>query len=413
MALQPSTPKTRRRRFNRRSVMRWVKRVALVLGGVGIAVVIVRTWMPKPIEVELGRVARMPLDVEVDEEGQTRVRDRFVISAPIGGTLQRIELEPGMMVEAGATVAAIEPSPPALLDERTRREATARLDAALAHERVAGAAIARAQTARDAAVREADRTRTLVARGAVAAAERDRAETEEQLAIRALAAAKAERLAAAAEVSAARAILGTDRAGTARSSLAVTSPVRGAVLRVLRESTGPVMPGAPLLELGDLGALEIVVDVLSSDAARILPGMRCHVGGWGGDRELLGTVRRVEPSAFTRISALGVEEQRVKVIVTLDQAPPTLGDGFRVNARIVTWHADDVLVVPASAVFRDRERWAVYVVDDDKARLVPIELGHRGRLFVEVRSGVTAGMQLVLHPSDRVRDGASVAAAPR
>lgn len=412
MALQPST-KVRSRRVNRCAIMRWVKRIALVLGGAAIVALIVRAWMPKPVEIEVGTVARVPLDVEVNEEGQTRVRDRFVVSAPIGGTLQRIELEPGMVVDAGAPLAAIEPPAPPLLDERTRREAVARLDAALAHERAAGVAIGRAQAARDAAVREADRARTLLQRGAIPAAERDRAETEEELAIRGLAAARAERLAAAAEVSAGRAILGTERGGTARSTLPVVSPVRGAVLRVLRESTGPVAPGAPLLEIGDLGAIEVAVDVLSRDAARIVPGMRCFVGGWGGDADLRGTVRRVEPSAFTRISALGVEEQRVKVIVALDSAPPTLGDGFRVDARIITWHGDDVLTVPASAVFRDREHWAVYAVEDGRARLVPVELGHRGRLHVEVTSGVAAGTTIVLHPSDSVRDGVRVTTTMR
>jgi HlyD family secretion protein len=388
--------------------MRWVKRSLLVVGAVAIVAFIIRAWLPKPVAVETGTVARMALDTEVNEEGQTRVRDRFVVSAPISGTLLRIELQPGNAVEAGAKLAAIEPPAPALLDERSRREAAARLQAALAHERGASAAIARAQAARDAAVREADRARTLLEHGAITASERDKYETEEQLAVRGLTAAEADRLAAGAEVSAARAVLGTNRDNGRPASIDVVAPVRGVVLKVLRESMGPVATGTPLLELGDLGAIEVVVDVLSSDAARIRPGMRCEVTGWGGDGTLAATVQRVEPSAFTRISALGVEEQRVNVILTLAKAPPSLGDGFRVDARIVTWHGDNVLTVPASAVFRDHERWAVYAVQDGKARLVPITIGHRGRLQVEVLGGLTEGTAIVLHPTDAVHDGVSV-----
>lgn len=410
MALQPST-KPRSRHTHRRAILRWIKRLLLGLAGLGIVAMLVRAWMPKPVSVDVGTAARMPLDVEVDEEGQTRVRDRFVVSAPISGTLLRIELEPGTAVDPGTVLAAIEPPPPALLDDRTRREASARLEAALAHERGASAAIARAQAARDAAVREADRARTLAQRGAITMAERDRLETEEELAVRGIAAAEADRLAALAEVSAARAILGVTRSGGTPASVKVASPIRGSVLRVVRESTGPVAAGSPLLELGDLGAIEVVVDVLSSDAARVQPGMRCEVSAWGGEGTLEGVVRRVEPSAFTRISALGVEEQRVKVIVSFVKAPPTLGDGFRVNARIITWHGDNVLTVPASAIFRDHERWAVYVLENGEARLVPIELGHRGRLYVEVTAGLVEGAAIVLHPTDAVHEGVKLVAA--
>ena len=186
------------------------------------------------------------------------------------------------------------------------------------------------------------------------------------------------------------------------------APASGRVLRVVRDSAGPVASGAPLLELGDPHAIEIVVDVLSSDGARISPGMPVLIDGWGGDSELHGRVRLVEPSAFTRISALGVEEQRVNVIATLDAPPPTLGDGFRVDARIVTWRAGDVLVIPASATFRDHERWAVYAVQDGRARLVPVQLGHRGRLDVEIAGGLADGSVVVVHPGDRVVEGANV-----
>ncbi|HEX5059577.1 MAG TPA: efflux RND transporter periplasmic adaptor subunit, partial [Kofleriaceae bacterium] len=299
----------------------------------------------------------------------------------------------------------IEPPVPGLLDERTRREAKARLAAAVAHASRANAAIERAQVARDAATREAKRAQTLFEREAITAAERDQAADTEQLALRDLAAAQTERASAVAEADAIRAQLGEASPQDKQRIVTVTAPISGRVLRVVRDSGGPVATGAPLVELGDTQSLEVVVDVLSSDAARIHPGMPVAIEAWGGDKNLSGTVAEIEPSAFTRISALGVEEQRVKVIVGLSEPPPTLGDGFRVEARIFTWQGTNVLTIPTSAVFRDHGRWAVYAVEGGKARLRRIELGHRGRLDVEVVSGITAGEAVVLHPSDRIRDG--------
>ncbi|HEY5950113.1 MAG TPA: efflux RND transporter periplasmic adaptor subunit [Kofleriaceae bacterium] len=378
----------------------------LVLLALAIAGGLVYAWLPKPVGVEVTTVRRTDLSVEVAEEGQTRVRDRFVVAAPISGNLQRIDLEPGASVAAGAALARIEPPDPALLDERTRSEAEAHLAAARAHQRRAQTAIARAQLARDSAARETTRTRKLLDHAAVPATELERAELAEQLAIRDLAAAETDRASAIAEVAAARAVLGTPD-HTGRNVVTVTAPTSGEVLRIVRDSAGPVLGGSPLLELGDLSALEIVIDVLSSDATQIEPGMPVAIEGWGG-APLAAKVRHVEPSAFTRISALGVEEQRVKVIAELVAPAPRLGDGFRVEARIFTWHGASVLVIPANAAFRDRGAWAVYVVENGRARLRPIEMGHRGRLDVEVTRGLAEGAQIVLHPSDRVRDGARV-----
>jgi HlyD family secretion protein len=188
------------------------------------------------------------------------------------------------------------------------------------------------------------------------------------------------------------------------------APATGRVLRVVRDSAGPVIAGAPLIEIGDPRALEIVVDVLSSDAARITPGMPVSVEAWGGEPVLRGEVRRVEPSAFTRISALGVEEQRVKVIAAISDPPVALGDGFRIEARIFTWRGERVAIVPASAVFRSKDRWAVYAVENQRARLRPIDIGHRGRLEVEVTGGLTAGATVILHPTDRITDGTAITA---
>lgn len=406
MPLQPSTKP--RRSTTRRSIIRWLKRGLLIGLGLGIIGAIIYAWLPKPVAVDIGVVRRQPLDVEVAEEGQTRVRDRFVVSAPIGGTLQRIELDPGAIVAVGDELAHIEPPAPALLDERAREEARARLAAALAHQRRAAIAIDSARASRDQAVREADRARTLLSHGAITASERDRLELAEKLAIRDLAAAQSDRASAAAEVVAIRAQLGETPGTTSGKTIAVTAPVAGRVLKVERTSAGPVGAGAPLVEIGDLGGLEVVVDVLSSDAARIRPGMPVAIEAWGGDTSLSGKVARVEPSAFTRVSALGVEEQRVNVIVTIDHPPPTLGDGFRVDARIFTWRGTNVLTVPASAIFRARGQWAVYTIEGGRARLRPIEVGHQGRLDVEVTRGVVDGQAIVLHPGDRIHDGVKV-----
>jgi HlyD family secretion protein len=408
---QPLVPGTLHRpgHARRRALTRWLKRIGLGTGGLAIVAGIAYAWMPRPVDVDVATVRYGPLAVEVDEDGQTRVHDRFVVSAPITGNLQRIELDAGAAVSAGDVIARIDPSAPVLLDDRSRGEAGARLAAATAHQRRAEIGVARAQLVRDAAVREAARTRTLDQRGAIATSERERADDQEQLAIRELAAAETERTSAAAEVAAARAVLGEAPARPARA-VEVIAPATGRVLRIVRDSAGPVAAGAPLIEIGDPRALEIVVDVLSSDAARITPGMPVAVEAWGGEPALRGEVRRVEPSAFTRISALGVEEQRVKVIAAISDPPVALGDGFRIEARIFTWRGEHVATVPASAVFRSRDRWAVYAVENGQARLRPIDIGHRGRLEIEVTGGLIAGATVILHPTDRIADGTAIAA---
>jgi HlyD family secretion protein len=390
-------------------VLKWLKRGAIAIAGLGVSGVLLYSWLPAPVEVDTTVARRGALDVEVDEDGLTRVHDRFVVAAPISGHLERIGLEIGAAVRTGDPVARVEPPDPALLDDRSRSEATSRLAGAIAQQRRANAAVARAVVARDAAVREAGRTRTLAERGAVAISEREHAEDQVQLATRDVAASEAERASAIAGVAAARAVLGEGPALGGRAVI-VSAPVTGNVLKVLRDSAGPVAAGTPLVELGDIGTIEVVIDVLSIDAARIAPGMPVTIEAWGGERPLHARVRLVEPSGFTRISALGVEEQRVNVIVALLETPPTLGDGFRIEARIVTWHGDDVLTVPAGAVFRDRDRWAVYAIEDGHARLRYVELGHRGRLDVEITAGLRSTDVVILHPSDRVVDGIKIAA---
>jgi HlyD family secretion protein len=400
--LQRNAPRSHPRHL----VRRWIKRIALVLGGLAGLGAIIYAWLPSPVVVDASVVSRTALDVEVDEDGQARVRDRFVVSAPISGTLERIDLDAGAIVKRGDRIARITPPDPALFDERTRHETTARLAVARARVQQAETAIARAVIAREAAVREGARARALFERSAISGAERDRFDSEEQLAIRDVATAKTERVAAAAEVEAIRATL-DQRKPASTGSREVVAPSDGRVLRVIRDSAGPVATGAPLVEIGDPASVEIVVDVLSTDATRIRPGLTASLEGWGGE-PLPARVTRIEPSAFTRISALGVEEQRVNVILELEGQALSLGDGFRVDVRIFLWRGAAVLAVPASAVFRDHERWAVYTIEDGRARLRPIAIGHRGRSMIEIAGGLEAGAVVVLHPGDRVREGSRV-----
>lgn len=390
----------------RRTTVRWVKRgiLATIVGGALAAVVV--AMLPDPVAVDTAAVVRAPLDVEIHADGRTRIRDTFVVSAPLTGELARIDLSPGSRVDAGTVVARIEPPRSPLLDERTRGEMVARLAAARARERQATTAIASAKIARDAASREATRAARLEEGGASSKMDRERAELREQLAIQDLATAELAHSAAIAEIDALRSTL--EPRAREHVSLPVVAPVSGDVLRILRESAGPVMAGTPLLELGDRRQLEVVIDVLSRDAERIVPGMPVELTT-SAPAPLRGQVSTIEPAAFTRVSALGVEEQRVNVVVSLDAPASSLGDGYRIDARIILWHSPEVLQVPASALFRSGNRWAVYTVVDGRARIKAVELGHRGRLHTEVTSGLGPGDVVVVHPSDNVEEDVKVA----
>lgn len=391
------------RKNTKRIALRWTKRIVLIAGALGIAIAIVLALLPKSITVDTATVTRGPLEVEIREDGQTRVRDRYVIVAPIAGELERLPVEAGALVDQGGVVARIEPPHAQLLDNRTRGETNARLAAARARERQAITAIVRARQSRNLAVQEAERTRALIAQGAITGAEHDRAELAATLATEELAAAEQQRAVAIAEIDAIRAVLEPRPARTER--LDVVAPTRGRVLRVFRESAGLIAAGAPIVEIGDPASLEVVVDVLSRDAERITPGMTVFIETAG--QSVRGTVTLVEPSAFTRVSALGVEEQRVNVIVCFD-APATIGDAFRVDARIITWQGNNVLRIPASALFRDHGRWAVYVLAGDRARMRAVDVGHRGRADVEVTRGLAKNERVLIHPGDQIHDGARV-----
>jgi HlyD family secretion protein len=365
-------------------------------------------WLrPSPLAVDAARVTRGPLTVTVDEEGATRVRERFTIAAPVGGRLERIALEAGDAVAAGQVVARLAPVP---LDVPSREQAQARVRAAEAQR---SEAVARAQQARatlEQTRRETARTQELEEAGAESRERREIAELALSNAARDYTAAQDRVQAASAQVDAARAALaGASPTSTSPgTTVAVRAPTGGRVLRVLEPSERVVPAGTPLLDLANARALEVVADVLSSDAVRIRPGNRVVIDDWGGTAPLEGTVQHIEPAAFTRVSALGVEEQRVHVVVTLAGAPASLGDGYRVEAHIVVWEAPSVVRVPISALFRHGEGWAVFVVAGGRAQLRPVEIGERGAEQAEVRGGLSAGDRVVVYPSDQLRDGARV-----
>jgi HlyD family secretion protein len=394
--------------FIRRTVM--IVLAVAVVGAVAIAL------RPGPVPVDLAAVARGPLLVTIDEDGETRVRERYVVSAPLGGRLRRVDLEAADAVEAGSTIlAVIDPTDPALLDDRAQAEAEARVRAAQAAVRRAEATLEAARDRLDLAESELVRVRDADSRGAVTSAEVDRAATASQTAYEEhRAAGFAQEMARFEREQAEAALLLTRDAaggGAPGRQLEIRSPTSGYVLRVFQESDAVVAPGTPLLEIGDPEDLEIVVDVLSTDAVRVAPGARVIIDHWGGDRAIEAAVRVVEPSAFMKISALGVEEQRVNVIA--DFVSPRaeragLGDRYRVEARIVIWSGDGVLLVPTSALFRAENGWAAFVAEDGRARLRRVEVGHFGAAMAEVVSGLAAGDEVVVHPSDRVADGVRV-----
>ena len=391
-----------------------VQRSFALAGACLIVAAIVWAFLPKPVAVDLGEVIRSSMQVTVDEDGITRVRERYVVSSPLSGRLRRIELEAGDPVRAGKTLlAVIEPGDPQLLDARTRNEALARVKAAEAAVRRTTAEVERALAAHELAESEWERTRRLFDTGVISRQEFEQAQAAERTAREDLKVAEYALQIARFEEEQARATLlqFTGDPGGNSEPHEIKAPVDGRVLRLFEESESIVGAGSPLLELGDPADLEIVVDVLSADGVKIEPGARMILEHWGGAEPLEARVRLVEPSAFLKISALGVEEQRVNVIGDLVDPPgrrPSLGDAFRVEARIVVWEGEDVLKVPTSALFREQDQWAVFVEDNGSARLQIIEVGHQNGMESEVVSGLAEGQRVILHPGDAIEDGIQI-----
>lgn len=385
----------------------WLKRIFLIALVIGVAFVIRLAMQPTPTNVESGTVTRGAMRVTIDAEGKTRVHDRFVVAAPIAGKISRITLHRGDWVEAGTVVANVAPPPLAPLDPRQLAEVRARVATAeeLRHE--ANAIVEHARADCDQTRREFDRAEKLVETGDIPKQEFERLRTAEKTCLQQLEAAKFKARAAASEVEVAKAaLIAVERAGQSGNAItvAVRAPVRGRVLRVFEESERVVTPGTPLLEISNQ-SLEIVVDVLSTDAVKIKPGAAAFIEGWGGDHAIRARVRMIEPSGFTKLSALGIEEQRVNVIADFVDSFSTLGDGYRVEAKLVIWESENVLKVPASGLFRQGNNWSVFVIENGQAKLRTVEIGHRNAFDAEVQKGLQENETVIIHPASEINDG--------
>ena len=390
-----------------RRALRWTKRGLLIaLAILGVAL-LASSLRPRPVAVDVAEVIRGPFTVNVTEDGRTRVKDRFRLSAPRAGRLLRVELEPGDPVARGDVLARILPMDAPLLDARSRGSAKARLAAARAARGRAEAALEQAQAAARFAASEAARFEALAAEAVIAPREWEEVELRLRAARADLSSAEFGLRVAEHEVASARAQLGEGSGDSALSVVEVKAPVAGRVLAVQRESEGTVAVGAPILEVGDPEALEVVVDLLTRDAVEVRPGATAVVSGWGGP-DLRAEVARVEPSAYTRVSALGVEEQRVDVVLELLDSAEGLGDGFRVTAAIEVWTSDRAVTAPASAVFRQGDAWAVFVVEGGIATRTEVQVGRRTGRRAQLTGGIEAGARVIVHPSDAVSDGHAV-----
>ena len=397
--------------------MRWLLRhKTLIAVVIAVAAIVAMAMWPEAIEVDLTQVTRGPMQVTLDEDGETRVRDRFVVSAPVAGRLLRVELEPGDAVVKGKTIVArLAPAAAPLLDPRTRSE----LDAGVAASK---AAVGQAQAERDRAATALTRARTTLGRqrelnkaGAISADDLEAADTAVRVAEEASRAADFTFTRSQHELELARARLTGPVLG-GRSTVDVVAPVSGVILKRLRESETVVPTSDPILELGDPSKLEIVADFLSTDAVQIRTGATVLIEQWGGGETLNGRVRRVEPSGFMKVSALGVEEQRVNVLIDFVDPPSAikaLGDAYRVEVRVVTWQEDSVVKVPVGALFRRGDGWAVFLVDQNVVKLQPVKLGQRNDTEGEILEGLSEGQTLVLHPPDTLQDAMHIKARGR
>lgn len=396
----------------------WVKRAglaavaALLVGG------FIYALMPSPVAVDTMSISRGPLTVTIDEEGRTRVSEIYLVSTPTAGKLKRVDLHAGdRIAAAGDVVAEIEPAAPPLLDIRARSEIEAQAAAARAAVDLAAAELAKVQSELSFAESELQRALRLARSGTVPERTLDRARRDVDIfkAARDSAAANLE-LRRREAIGAEARLIGPEDERQLRERIAccvaVRSPVRGVVLDVVAESEQVLTPGAPIMKVGDPAALEIEVDLLSSDAVKVTPGAAVSIEAWGGDVALPAKVRRIEPSGFTKVSALGIEEQRVRAVIDFSGEASSwrrLGDGYRVQARIVVYSQPEALRVPLGALFRSGGSWAVFRVIDGRAVLTPVEIGQRNGDNAELRVGLAEGERIILHPSDRVIDGVSVA----
>lgn len=367
-------------------------------------VLAVLLFRPEPLRVDIGQVQKGSMQVTVDEQGETRAHDRFVVTAPVAGRLTRIELHDGDAVQKDQVVAQIAPLP---LSVQERSEQTARIAAAKNQQREAEELVRHAQEDLEQARRESKRVERLVKDGFMSPQAAEQARNAETTIANDLEAARFRAKSAAAEVRLAESGLIAVQGGKG-ALFKVRSPVAGRILRILDQSERVVAAGTPLLTVGDMSKLEIVVELLSSEAIKVQPSMTVILDGWGGNQPLNAKVQRVEPHAFTKVSALGIEEKRTNVVADFVDAPQALGDGYRVNAHIVVWAADDVLKVPASALFRCAEAWCTFAVENGRAKRRDVKIGHSNAQEAEVLEGLKPGETVIRHPANQIEDSARV-----
>ena len=388
--------------------MKTRNKIAVAVASALLAALVAWALRPQPIAVETAQVARGAFEQTVSDDGRTRVRERYVVSAPLAGRVERIALEPGDPVKNGQTVAVLTPTAPPLIDARTTTELRQRVGAAEAQLARARAETQKAMAQLEQARADLERQKKLAGEGFVSETAREQAQLALQVAQRALEAARFAEEAARHELGQARAALKRYSSGEPGLRWEIPSPVTGSVLKVVQKSEGAVALGAPLLELADARSLEAVVDVLSQDAVAIRPGMAARLDLGQGVPPLAARVRLVEPAAFTKVSALGVEEQRVNVI--LDFAEPldkvqTIGDAFRVEASIVVYRQENALKAPVGALFREGEQWMLFMVEGDRARKRAVRVPRRNSVEALVEDGVEPGSRVIVYPSDAVTDG--------
>ncbi len=393
-----------------RRLMIPITAVLLLAVGLGYA------FWPHPVAVDLGYAERRYMNVTIDDEGETRVKEDYLVSAPLPGRVLRFSGDVGDGVTAGKTpIATIQPTEPAFLDNRTRSELEAVVKVAEAANAQSTAELERIQALRDFARSEYERAAALVESDTISESRLDQALMELRSQTAAVETALANRYAREFELERARAALLSpgDRPATTADNccFTVTSPVDGRILRILQESETIVAAGVPLVEIGDPEDMEIIADLLSTDAVQVSVGDKVIITNWGGEKALSGIVRLVEPFGYTKVSTLGIEEQRVNVIIDINdpyEQWQRLGHGYRVDVGVLVWQSDDVLTIPIGALFRHEGKWAVFAVKDGRARITRIEIDHMNNRYAEVVDGLEDGQAIVLHPSDRIADNTRV-----
>lgn len=392
---------------------KWIKRVMSVVAVGAMVAGFAYALREKPQMVDVGVVTRGPMRVTVSQEGVTRVREVYAVSSPIAGHLARTVLDEGDTVKAGVTVvAAIHPLDPPLIDSRSQAELIAARDASRAAVAMAETDLKRLQSDLHLARDNLQRARTLAKTNFLAQSQLQKASNDVDVLEAQISSAMAAIELRKAELASAEARLippsDPNRKRETSCCVYLTAPIDGVVLSVFAKSEQPVAVGTKIAEIGDPEDMEVTVDLLSSDAVRIAPGAKAEISDWGGDKLLSATVRRIDPAGFTKVSALGIEEQRVNLVLDLEDKDPRLGHGFRVYARLTLWQSDETLQLPISALFRDGRQWSLFAIRDGRARQMPVEIGHMNDEVAELIGGLAEGDRVILHPSDMVSDGTLV-----